>query len=155
MVLAPMETRPVPRADACGVLLSGLCIVHCVALPFAVAALPALGLNWLAGGSFHLVMAALAGLAALRAFIPAYRGHGRRWVPVLGGLGILLLLVGATVMPCDCAELVHAATCTDHAHEAGGHGFDWVTPLGGLALVVGHIANHRLGRAGDCCGHAH
>ena len=149
-----METRPVPRADACGVLLSGLCIVHCVALPFAVAALPALGLGWLAGGSFHLVMAVLAGVVALRAFVPAYRGHGRRWVVALGGLGFTLLVLGATVVPCECAELVHAATCTSHAHDAEPT-IDWVTPLGGLALVIGHLANHRLGRAGDCCGRAH
>ena len=41
------------RLDSLGVLLSGICIVHCLALPLLLALLPFLGGSLLGGHSFH------------------------------------------------------------------------------------------------------
>jgi len=120
-------------------------------------AAPALGGLWVHPLS-HLSIAAIvlpvAGVALWRGF----RDHSRRWVVVIGGVGITLVLVGA-ILPylagspeagtpdshCDqcCPSLV-----TDEATgEASLHvpPASVVTLLGGVALVTAHIANLR------CC----
>ena len=78
-------------SDNVGVLASLACAMHCAAMPFVIAYLPALGLSWLADEGFHQWMAIACFLLAALAFVPGWRRHGR-WMPAaLGTLGVTLL----------------------------------------------------------------
>lgn len=73
--------------DLAGMLVSTLCLLHCLAFPLLVAVLPALG----GGEDMHPSLFGAAALAALTAFAPGYLAHGRLLVPLLGAAGLVLL----------------------------------------------------------------
>ena len=62
-------------ADRVGATASFLCAVHCAALPFVIAILPALGLSFLADHRFERIFIACASALALAALIRGYRRH--------------------------------------------------------------------------------
>lgn len=128
-----LELR-VRRWDTLGVIVSAACVVHCVALPIALALLPAVGLTFLAEGAFHQVLALLVLLVAGLAFIPGYRVHGKRAIVGMGAIGTALL-AGAAYAP-GLGLLPESL----------------LTALGGSALVVAHVLNRR---AMGHHGHAH
>jgi hypothetical protein len=64
-------------SDWAGMVASIGCAIHCAAMPFAIAYLPALGLSFLADQAFHKWMVAGCFAIALAAFIPGVRKHGR------------------------------------------------------------------------------
>lgn len=113
--------------DQLGAACSGLCVIHCLAMPALLAAgsLGALG-GLLASKSFHLaLLVPVAGLAVI-SFPPAYREH-RRAAPAGAALAGLSLLLGAHLGP--------------HAWEAA------LTTAGGLLLITAHLINHRFQQA--------
>jgi hypothetical protein len=116
------ETK-IRRRDALGMLVSVLCMVHCLAAPLLVAAVPALGLGFLAVDGVHVVFAVAVLLAAVAALIPGYRQHHRRSVLVLGAAGVLLVSVGAT-LPEGLPETS-------------------VTVLGSALMIAAHVTNLR------------
>jgi hypothetical protein len=131
---ADLELR-IRRWDTIGVVVSTACVVHCVALPLALALLPAIGVSFLAEGAFHQVLAVLVLLVAGLAFVPGYRAHHRRHIPLIGAVGTVLL-AGAAFAP----RLGLLAEST-------------ITALGGSVLVLAHVLNRRaVGHAHD---HAH
>ena len=108
--------------DGSAVGLSGLCLVHCLALPVAAALLPALG-AWAQAEWVHVVFVAfaapIAGLALVR---PACGRAPPAGMLVLGGLGVLGLAVGAF----------------------GPQAFETpVTVAGSVCLVTAHLWNWR------------
>jgi hypothetical protein len=85
--------------DRIGVVLSMICLVHCLALPLLLAALPFLGFTFLNEEAhphaFHLLFALLLlGVGGL-AFGQGYRRHRRAMPVVLGTIGTILLFLGA------------------------------------------------------------
>lgn len=76
-------------------VLSGLCLVHCLALPLVFAALPFVA--GLADSHWHLPMLALALPVSVAAIVIGYRRHGNRSVVVGAALGLGLLVSGATL----------------------------------------------------------
>jgi len=81
--------------DRLGISASALCLVHCVALPFLLAGMPALArFESSLGTGFHIVMAVL----VTATVVPALRGGFKRHrdVPTLafGGWGLSLILIG-------------------------------------------------------------
>lgn len=129
-----MSTRTggVPLFDLSAISLSGLCLVHCLALPVLAAFLPVFG-AWAHAEWVHLLFAAMAvpltGLAL-------WRVHRRRPLPlplrVLAVAGLAGLVAGAFGWP-------------DAAMETP------VTVAGSLMLVSAHLWNwRRMSR-----GHAH
>ena len=52
-----LRPRWVAWTDGLGMLASIGCAIHCAAMPFVIAYLPALGQSFLAGESFHQAMA--------------------------------------------------------------------------------------------------
>jgi hypothetical protein len=85
---------PMSFLDRCGVTLSCICLVHCVALPLVIALLPAIATASPRDGWVHPVMIGFAlpisGLALYR----GYRTH-RQLTPLLSGCaGLVLLGVG-------------------------------------------------------------
>jgi len=128
----------VRRWDYLGVVVSGICVVHCMAMPVLLGLLPALGLSFLARDGFHQVLAALVLVVAVAAFVPGYRVHHQKSILVLGTLGIALL-GGAAYVP-GLSLVVESA----------------VTAFGGSLLVLAHVLNRRrLAAHGKSHDHPH
>lgn len=82
-------------ADRFGMLASGLCLVHCLAMPLLLIPLFGLGHQ---GDAFHRAMVVIVTLPVLLALIPGYLAH-RRWrVLALGGLGLAFFGAGVLVL---------------------------------------------------------
>ncbi len=83
--------------DNLGILASALCLVHCLAMPFIIAFLPLLGLQFLETHESHLIIASFIWIFALFAIVPGYLKHKKREV-LLGmifGLGLVTFAVAA------------------------------------------------------------
>ena len=114
-------------ADRAAVVASVACMVHCLALPLIVAALPALATILTLPAAFHFWLLAFAIPTAALALLRGRSQHGAWWPTVAGAAGLALLATGA-LMPESAAETV-------------------VTVSGSLLLVLAHVANWRLRRA--------
>lgn len=109
--------------DSAAVALSALCLVHCLALPLVVASLPFL--TRFAEGHLHLQMLVLVLPVSTVAFGLGFRRHRNRRIVTTGSLGMLLLVIGATV-----------------AHARLGLAADRsFTIAGALVLAVSHFFN--------------
>lgn len=129
---------PTRRWDSLGVVVSAICVVHCISMPLVLGLLPAIGLSFLARDGFHQALAALVLVVAVAAFVPGYRVHRQRNIVVLAVLGICML-GGAAFAPglSVVAESV-------------------VTALGGTVLVVAHVLNRRgVSQSSHAPAHAH
>ncbi len=114
--------------DGAAVVLSGLCLVHCLALPLIVAGLP-----FLAGfseGHLHAQMLVIVLPLSIFALAVGYRRHRDRRVIAAGTVGMLLLIIGGTV-----------------AHSQYGIMADrMLTVVGALTLATAHYYNSALSR---------
>ena len=123
------------RADRLGAAASFLCAIHCIALPFVLAALPLMGLGFLAGHTFERIFVSFAAALALFSLINGYRRHRRPQSLALAGAGLLLLVFGVTL-----AESFSLAL-----HST-------LVAIGGLLVAAGHFVNLRIDRH---AGHVH
>lgn len=104
---------------------SMLCLVHCLALPLILAALPTLSSVLAIPESFHLWVLAFAVPASGAALVAGRARHGAVWPLVLGASGLALLAIGAVVLGARPAETP-------------------TTVAGSLLLVGAHLSNWRL-----------
>jgi hypothetical protein len=134
MPMSPTKPSLVHRlADRFGATASFLCAVHCALLPLVIAALPAIGLGFLANHRFERGFIAFASALALTTLIVGFRRHRQFrafWFLVPG---ILLLAAGIVVDFHDNAML-HAV----------------LVAMGGTLVAVSHLTNLRLAH-----GHVH
>jgi hypothetical protein len=114
--------------DRIATVLSGLCLLHCLALPFLLAALPVV--SEISGGHLHAQMLIIAIPVSVIALALGFRRHANNYVVASGMLGMLLLVIGATV--------AHS-----HYGPAADRAF---TVAGALVLAVAHYFNSRLAR---------
>ncbi|MBS7455771.1 MerC domain-containing protein [Coralloluteibacterium stylophorae] len=117
-----MTRHRIALFDASAVALSGLCLVHCLALPLLAAALPLFG-AWAEAEWVHILFVAIAVPLTSSAL---WRSHRQHRLPAalraLAAAGLLGLVLGALGWP---------------AHE-------WETPLtvaGSLMLASAHVWN--------------
>lgn len=95
--------------DWMGIVASVGCAIHCAAMPFVIAYLPALGLSFLADEAFHKWMALVCFLIAIVAFIPGLRKHGS-WVPIsIGAFGLAIITYAAFGLAGECCPSCAAA----------------------------------------------
>ncbi len=113
--------------DRFGALASFLCAVHCALLPLLIAALPAIGLGFLAEHGWERGFIAFACLLATTTLGFGFRHHQRRLAFGFLVPGIALLLAGVTV---------------DVAVHEGLHAT--LVSLGGTLVALAHVANLRL-----------
>ena len=103
--------------DIASMGLSGLCVIHCLALPFLVAALPMLGV-FTHNDIVHQVLILIAVPLSLWTIISS--GAWRQWqVSVAVGVGLTLLAIAAFVSALEAYEVyisVAGATCVAGAH---------------------------------------
>lgn len=119
--------------DRFGMLLSGICLAHCLALPALATTLSLVGGAGLAESHTHGWLLAAALPTSLIALGWGIRHHGRRGIGWVGLVGVALL----------------AAAWLGHLHEAIGATADRViTPIGGLLLAGAHAWNLKL--SGRC-----
>lgn len=113
---------PPQRWDGCGVILSALCIGHCLALPLLAAVAPAVVA---AEAQTHAGLALAILVVGLLAFTPGYRMHRRLRIPLAGCLGIGLMAVPLLLPDTAAGEPAEAA----------------LTVAGGLLMVASHLGN--------------
>jgi hypothetical protein len=136
---APPTPRPpaTPRrfaslVDRVGATASLLCAVHCALLPFVLALLPLIGLEFLAGHAFERIFVTCAAALAGASLIVAYRRHRRPQALFLMVPGIALLLFGIAIN-LDVHVLLHTASVV----------------TGGLLLASAHVTNLVLAHRHD------
>lgn len=108
--------------DSIGMVASIGCAVHCAAMPFVVASLPAFGLSFLAHESFHRWMAIICFAIAISAFVPGWLKHRRLLPASLACVGLSLIGSAAFGLAGDCCtecalhnesmDVLPAAACT-------------------------------------------
>lgn len=109
--------------DGAAVALSVLCLMHCLALPLVVAGLPFLA--QLATGHLHAQVLVVILPLSVVALAAGFRRHRDARIPGAGMLGMLLLVIGATV-----------------AHDRLGITADRIfTISGSLVLAAAHFFN--------------
>jgi hypothetical protein len=115
-----------------------LCAIHCAALPFVLAVLPTLGLNWLADHLFERLFILGASTLALTVLIRGFRRHRNPRPLRLLAPGLALLWLGGFVI--------------DGHETIGLHAL--LVSLGGSCVALAHLANLRLATEfehGRCC----
>lgn len=109
--------------DGAAVALSALCLVHCLALPLVVVGVPFLA-QYAETHLHYQVLIVVVPLSVV-ALSLGYRRHRNRRVMFAGALGLILLIIGATV-----------------AHTQLGLAADRIfTIAGSLVLAAAHFFN--------------
>jgi hypothetical protein len=101
-----------------------LCLIHCLALPVAIAALPALSRVLALPENAHAWLLLLAVPASTLALIGGGFARERRGLLILGSAGIVMLASGALIFGASPAETP-------------------VTVAGSLMLAFAHLSNWR------------
>src|SRR6185312_1483337 len=138
----PVPPTPPQRfptlVDRVGATASLLCAVHCALLPFVLALLPLIGLEFLAGHTFERIFVVCAATLASASILVAYRRHRRPHALFLMVPGIALLLFGIAI-DLDAHVLVHTASVV----------------AGGVLVASAHVTNLVLAhRHTTICAHA-
>ncbi|MDA0679457.1 MAG: MerC domain-containing protein [Proteobacteria bacterium] len=114
--------------DKIAVGLSGLCLLHCLLLPFAVAVLPFIG--QLDNDHLHAEMLIFVIPVSVVALAVGFRRHGRISVILSGATGLAILIIGALIVH-DLYGLL-----ADRA----------MTVAGSFVLAFTHYQNFRLAK---------
>jgi len=114
--------------DKIAVGLSGLCLLHCLLLPFVVAVLPFLG--QFGNDHFHAELLLFVVPVSVVALGVGYRRHHRKEVLVFGALGLIILAVGGTYVHDTYGEMADRA----------------MTVTGSIILAFTHFRNFRLAK---------
>jgi MerC mercury resistance protein len=125
---AMLKGSAVDVSETAAMVASLICLVHCLALPLLVAALPLISGSLVTSEIFHVVILAFAIPVSGIALIAGYHRHGAWGPPVIGGIGLLSLIAGVSF--------------TD-----GGWSETAFTVAGSLLLATAHIANWRMRNA--------
>ena len=91
------KLQPNRYLDRAAMWLSGLCLVHCLALPLAMLLAPTLS-HWVEATetTTHWILFGIAIPISLVAFVQGYRRLRSNLTLLLGGLGLLLMLVAVS-----------------------------------------------------------
>ena len=120
------QTRWWRVADRVGAAASFLCAIHCALLPFVLALLPFLGLEFLADHRFERGFVLFACVLAMVALIRGFRRHQRPLPLMLAIPGLALLVFGVTFAQ-NFSIVLHSVMVT----------------CGGLLLASAHFVNLR------------
>ena len=121
--------------DRFAILLSGICAIHCIALPIVASLIPLLSVTIQHGHAlhefwFHQFILLFILPVSVIALISGFRVH-HQLVPIIVSSFGLLILVGVAVF----AEYLVSHHLLPHDGET------MVTVFGGLVHAVGHVLN--------------
>ncbi len=123
-----MDNRPSRQGsilDHAAIALSGLCLVHCLALPAIIVAVPLLA--QLNETHFHAQMLLVVVPVSLFAFAHGYRCHYNKRIIAGGIAGIAILFIGGTVAHAKYGVLADSL----------------LTIAGSIVLATSHYFNNR------------
>jgi hypothetical protein len=113
--------------DQIAIVLSAICIVHCLAVPLVVAILPIAAVSFGEDQHFHELMLWLVVPTSFLGFLLGYRLHGRSGLVMLGAAGVTVLV-----------------TVAIWGHTAWSTGIEIsVSVAGSLLLATAHWLNFR------------
>ncbi len=121
MTVETSHKHPAP-SDVMGQVLSAICVVHCIGMPFFVSLLPAAAS---ALGGAHPILLIAVVIVGLWAFVPGYRCHHNKSIIALAVVGVVLLALAALVFEghpvFDRSFSVAGAICMMIAHLRNRH----------------------------------
>ena len=123
------EEPPIRGLDALAMVFSALCLLHCLALPLLVAALPLAASSLVADERFHQWLLLGAVPTSVIALGWGWRRHHDAWVAGFGIAGLLLMVFAAFGIQ---TGLIDAA------------GERLLTVIGAIALAAAHLRNYLL-----------
>ena len=115
------------KLDSISIWLSGICILHCLALPITTIAIPVFGEFF--GGHYHAIILFIIIPVSLVALYRGYRNHRKILIACLGCLGIFIIFIGATIIHYQYNSLTDSV----------------FTIFGSLLLSLAHYYNNRIG----------
>ncbi len=131
----PAMSKAILSMDNLGIIASILCLIHCMAMPFLIALLPFIGLQFLESHESHLLLGTVIIAFALFAIVPGYLKHKSRRILTGMIVGVGAVLVGSFF-----------------SHSFGLEAYEMPFLVGGnLTLVATHLLNMR--RVKSCCDH--
>ncbi|WP_146513055.1 MerC domain-containing protein [Rubripirellula amarantea] len=154
--------------DRLGILLSLACAIHCLCLPFLLAALPWMtSVRFLANPVVHQLAAVACTVIIFRAIWPGLKRGNDATVEILAATGLALLLAAAFVLPAACCDeqcrrpdssaavagmiwshsLISANAITSWFGPSVMAMVSfiqvWMTPVGGILIATAHGLNLR------------
>lgn len=118
-------TATTTALDRWAIVISGLCVIHCLAIPLTIVLLPTISGPLAEQQTLtHWLLLAVALPVSALALGAGYRQHGGLGNLVLGAVGLILLTVGVS-------------------HWLGEQFEVPCTVAGGLLLIVAHLRNLR------------
>jgi hypothetical protein len=117
-----------PHADTLGMIASLACLVHCVAMPLLLMAMPALAPNYIHNDYTHFFLAFFVASFCLLGILPGYLRHSRMNVLVLMVTGLSLVLFATFAASLVLGERFEMPIIT----------------AGNLLVVLAHYRNRRL-----------
>lgn len=133
ITVSAVANAHIGKFDSLALVLSAVCLVHCLALPVALTLLPTLAAGLIDHAEFHKLMLLFVLPTSLLALGIGCHRHRRRDVVVLGGMGLTLLVFAALAV-----------------HDWSGEWERYATVAGGLLLSAAHIQNFRACRRDRC-----
>jgi len=122
--------------DALGIFASAVCMVHCLALPFIMAALP-FTMTWLGHDNVHYLLAGWVVLFCLVAIVPGYIKHRNSGILASMVVGVSLVLLATFGRHFGLAETMEIPLIT----------------AGNLLVIAAHWRNRKLTHAHTNCHH--
>jgi hypothetical protein len=120
--------------DGLAVLLSGICLVHCLLLPQIVGLFPLLGASILGHQQFHQVLLFLVLPTSVIGLGLGFRRHHKYYTLVTGAIGVAMLVAISLI----AHDLVDSATEII------------IASVGGLIVAASHILNFIETRKTSC-----
>jgi len=121
-------------SDKLAILLSSLCVIHCLLTPLLIIALPSLAsVSILSDETFHQILLFFVLPIGATALALGYRHHSSKQVAAAGAAGLALL---SSPLIVEWVGLGHEVL--------GEHGEVIITVLASFIIVGAHVANYRL-----------
>lgn len=131
-------TKTQAFSDKFAMILSSLCVVHCLLTPLLLIAIPSLaGVALLTDESFHHLLLYFVVPVGFVALLIGFMHHHTLWVVCFGLTGLMVL---SSPLILEMLGLGHEVL--------GENGETVVTMIGSLFVVAAHIANLRLSKRG-------
>lgn len=128
------KTKIQKLLDGAAISASALCILHCLATPILLIAMPVLSSTFMADEEFHRFLVIFVLPVSLVALFIGCRRHRDPVVLALGSLGLISLV--------SIAHLGHDLFGEDGEKAA--------TIISGMILGIGHLRNYKLCRRDRC-----
>ena len=123
--------------DRTGVIIAGLCLVHCLAFPFIIAALPVTRL-YFDNPYIEITILSLGIIVGSISFFTSYKKHRKIYPMLLGALGIGFLFSNLFILP---FRKGHVHYIFSEGQSLSLENVDPLMIIGGLFLIAGHIWN--------------